>query len=101
MNYIIYKFIDSEVLSKEQKNDILKNMMWFYKLSQEIEVSPCQECTTKIVKEVANENFEKALEYCNIIKECRTYMTGPEKEKMSKPDREKYKEIEKLDKKYK
>ena len=101
MNYIIYKFIDSDILTKEEQLEILNNMMWFYRLSFELQVLPCQECTEKVVQNVINDKFETALEYCRIIQECRTYMTGPEKEKMSKPDREKYKEIEKLDAKYK
>jgi len=101
MNYMINNFIDSQILTKEQQIKVLNEMMWFYKLSFELEVFPCQDCTTKVVEKVVNKDFETALEYCKIIQECRTYMTRQEKEKMSKPDRERYREMSKLDYKYK
>ena len=100
MNYIMYKFIDSDILSEEQRIKTLRDMMWFYKLAHDLEVFPSQKCTEKVVNKIIKEDFEHALEYCRIIQECRTYMTGQEKEKMSKPDREKYSEISKLDSKF-
>lgn len=101
MNYMLYKFIDSDILTREQRIEILKDMMWFYKLSFDLQVLPGQECSTKVVEEIINDKLDLALEHCAIIQECRTYMSGPEREKMSKPSRDKYKEIEKLDYKFK
>ncbi len=101
MNYMINNFIDSQLLTEEQQMQVLNSMMWFYKLSYEIEVSPCQECTKKVVEKIVNKDFESAIEYCKIIQECRTYMAKQEREKMSKPNVEKYSEISKLDYKYK
>lgn len=100
MNYIIYKFIDSDLLTDEQRTEILEKMMWFYKLTLELEVPPCQKAIEKVIEKVVNRDFKTAIEYCEIIREIRTYMTMQEREKMSKPPREKYKEISKLDIKY-
>ncbi len=100
MNYMINNFIDSQILTKDEQIKILEDMMWFYKLSHELKVYPCQECTKKVIDKIIDRNFEYALEYCKIIQECRTYMTRQEREKMSKPDREMYNEIAMLDYKY-
>lgn len=100
MNYIIYKFIDSTLLEYEERKKILTEMQWFYKLTEELEVPPCQKSVEKIIKKVIDGELEVALEYCNILKEARLYMTMQEREKMSKPGAEMYKELSLLDSKY-
>ena len=100
MNYIIYKFIDSYLLTNKQRSEILDNMMWFYNLTLELEVPPSQKCIEKVIRSVLNKDFDRAIDYCEVIRELRTYMTSQERERMSKPAREKYKEISKLDSKY-
>ncbi len=100
MNYIIYKFIDSTLLDNEDRERILKEMLWFYKLTEELEVPPCQKAVEKIINNVIKGDLKTALEYCKILKEARTYMTAQEREKMSKPDAEMYHKLSLLDKKY-
>lgn len=100
MNYIIYKYIDSILLTDEERKEILEEMLWFYKLTIELEVPPCQEAIHKVIWRVVNGDYVIALKYCEILREARTYMSMQEKESMSKPDREKYREIAKLDEKY-
>ena len=77
-----------------------KDMLWFYKLTFELEVPACQDAIEAIIEEAVSGNIETALKYCNILKEARTYMTMQEKEKMSKPDAEMYQRISVLDEKY-
>lgn len=101
MNYIIYKFIDSELLDNEERKKVLKDMLWFYKLTVELEVPPCQRAVERVIGRVINGDYEIALKYCEVLKETRKYMTMQQREKMSKPDAEKYKQIGKLDEKYK
>lgn len=101
MNYIIYKYIDSILLTDEERKQVLEDMLWFYKLTVELEVPPCQKAVQKVIGRVINGDYTIALKYCEVLREARTYMTMQEKESMSKPDREKYKEIAKLDEKYK
>lgn len=100
MNYIIYKFIDSVLLTDEERIEVLKDMLWFFKLTTELEVPPCQEAVKEIIKKVEEGDYEIALKYCEILKEARTYMTMQEKESMSKPDQEMYSRLAKLDHKY-
>lgn len=100
MNYTMYKLIDSIVINDDEKRQVLKDMLWFYKLTFELEVPACQDAIEAIIEEAVNGNTEAALRYCNILKEARTYMTMQEKEKMSKPDAEMYQRISLLDEKY-
>ena len=100
MNYIMYKFIDSVLLTDEERKEILQEMLWFYKLTIELEVPPCQKAEEKIIGRVINGDYVIALKYCEILREARTYMTMQEKESMSKPGPDKYKEISLLDEKY-
>lgn len=93
MNYIIYKFIDSNLLEDEERKRILKEMLWFYKLTNELNIPTCQKSVEKIIQKVIDGNMECALEYCSILKEARTYMTMQEKEKMSKPNAEMYNKL--------
>ena len=101
MNYTIYKFIDSVLLDDQERRKVLSDMLWFYNLTTELEVPPCQESVEKIINNVMKGNIDTALEYCSILKEARTYMSMQEKEKMSKPDAEMYAKIALLDEKYK
>ena len=100
MNYTIYKFIDSVLLTEEERREVLADMLWFYNLTFELEVPPCQESVHKIIDKVVSGDIDTALAYCYILQEVRTYMTMQEKEKMSKPDSEMYQRISQLDEKY-
>lgn len=100
MNYMIYKFIDSTLLNDTERKEVLQEMLWFYKLTIEIEVKPCQKAVEKIIGRIINGDYVIALKYCEVLRESRTYMTMQEKEKMSKPGPDMYKELSKLDAKY-
>lgn len=100
MNYIIYKFIDTDLLTSEERIEVLKNMQWFYKLTNELEVPPCQKSIQKLIDKVVENEFKITIEYAEMLKEMRSYMTMQEKEKMSKPSADKYSEISQLDAKY-
>ena len=100
MNYIIYKFIDSTLLNDKERKEVLQEMLWFYKLTVELEVKPCQKAVEKIIGRIINGDYVIALKYCEVLRESRTYMTMQEREKMSKPGPDMYKELSKLDAKY-
>lgn len=93
INFIIFKFIDSDILSYTNKIEVLNEMMWFFLLSKDIHVNPCHQCTTKVLNEIILGNFDTAIEYCNIIKECRSFMTPSDRERMLKPPKESYKQL--------
>lgn len=100
MSYILYKFIDSDIMTDEEKIEMMKKMKWFYALSKDIEVPIYQKSLVLIIEAILKRKYKTALTYCDILKEVRVYIPKEQKEKLSKPDLEMYKEISTLDEKY-
>lgn len=90
MTYIFYKFIDSVLLTDEERIEILTTMRWFYKLSVELEVPACQESLGLIIKKIVDGDYREAINICKVIAEVRAYMPIEIKEVMSKPQAEMY-----------
>lgn len=90
MTYMLYKFIDSQLLTEEEKIDVLSDMRWFYKLSKELNVPACQESLELIINKIINGDYKDAIDICKVIAEVRTFMPQEIKEKMSKPQPEMY-----------
>ncbi len=94
MTYMLYKFIDSNKLSDEERIEVLSNMRWFYKLSNELNVPACQESLSYIIDKIIKGDYHDVIDVCKIIAEIRTYMTPEQREKMSKPSREIYNKMD-------
>lgn len=90
MTYMLYKFIDSKTLTDEEKIEILSNMRWFYRLSEELNVPACQESLSIILGKIISGDYRDAIEICKVIADVRAYMPSEIKEKMSKPQAEMY-----------
>ena len=90
MTYIFYKFIDSTLLTDEERIEILTTMRWFYKLSVELNVPACQESLGLIINKIISGDYRDAIDICKVIAEVRTYMPKEIKESMSKPQAEMY-----------
>ncbi len=90
MTYIFYKFIDSKLLTDEERIEILSNMRWFYRLSRELNVPACQESLGLIVDKIISGDYKDVIDICRVIAEVREYMPREIKEKMSKPQPEMY-----------
>ncbi len=90
MTYMLYKFIDSQLLTEEEKIDVLSNMRWFYKLSKELKVPACQESLELIINKIIEGDYKDTIEICKVIAEVRSFMPKEIKEKMSKPQPEMY-----------
>ena len=101
MSYMLYKFIDSSMLTDEQRIDVLKEMRWFYNLSDILKVPAAQKCQRMIIEKIQKEDYEGAINYCKIIADIRTQLPKDVKENMSRPDSEMYKEISKYDEEFK
>lgn len=100
LSYMLYKFIDSDVMEYDEKIESLKTMRWFYKLSEELEIPTCQRSMMLIVDSIINERYDEAINYCKIIKEVRQFVPKELRGSMSKPDSKMYSEISKLDYKF-
>lgn len=97
MTYIFYKFVDSVLLTDEERIEILTTMRWFYKLSVELDVPACQESLGLIIRKIINGDYRDTIDICKVIAEVRTYMPIEIKETMSKPQREMYSKMMKKD----
>ena len=96
MTYMLYKYIDSQLLTEEEKIEVLSDMRWFYKLSKELEVPACQESLELIINKIINGDYKDVIDICKVIAEVRTFMPKEIKEKMSKPQPEMYTKMMKV-----
>lgn len=93
MTYMLYKFIDSQLLTEEEKIEVLSDMRWFYKVSKELNVPACQESLELIINKIIDGDYKDVIEICKVIAEVRTFMPQEIKETMSKPQAEMYKKM--------
>lgn len=101
MTYLLYKFIDSDLIDREQRIKLLKEMKWLFALSYELKVPACQESLHYIIDAVLSQNYEQAVKYCAIVKDIRDYVPKNIRMEMSKPTQEFYVSIAKYDEEYK
>lgn len=95
VNYILFKFIDSEILTDEERISILDEMRWFYSLSYELKIPTVIRSVIYILESIVNKDYTQTLKYFEILRQVRKMLPKEVKEKMSKPDAKTYKEIEK------
>lgn len=100
MSYIMYKFIDSNLLSDEERIQTLKNMHWFYELSEKLKVPAAQEAQQMIITKVLKEDYKEAVNYCKIVADIRSYIPKQVREDMSRPDAAMYQKIAQFDDNY-
>lgn len=93
MTYMLYKFIDSELLSDEDRIEILSNMRWFYRLSITLNVPACQKSLSIVIDKIIEGQYKEVINMCKIIADIRIYMSKEEKAKMTKPTSLMYEEI--------
>lgn len=94
MNYILYKFIDSDKLTREERIDVLENMKWFFTLSNDLKIPTILKSVQYIIESITKKDYEQALKYCEILNQVRKMLPKEIKEKMSKPSANTYKQIE-------
>lgn len=90
MTYMLYKFIDSQLLTEEEKIEVMSDMRWFYKLSKELNVPACQESLELIIDKIIEGDYKEVIDICKVIAEVRTFMPDEIKQRMSKPQAEMY-----------
>lgn len=97
MNYILYKFIDSDRLTKEERIDVLDKMKWFFVLSKDLKIPTVLKSLQYIIESISMKDYAQALKYCEILNQVRKMLPKEIKEKMSKPNAGTYKEIKEND----
>ena len=94
VNYMLFRFVDSEILSNEERIKVLDTMKWFYTLGSSLRIPTVIKSVRYILESIENRDYEQALKYCEILRQIRKMMPKELKEQMSKPNAETYKEIE-------
>lgn len=97
MNYVLYKFIDSDKLTKEERIEILDKTKWFYTLSNDLKIPSILKPIKYIIESISNKDYAQVIKYCEILNQVRKMLPKELKEKMSKPNAETYKQIEEND----
>lgn len=100
MSYMLYKFIDSTLISDEERLNTLKNMHWFYELSEKLKVPAAQKAQQMIIGKILEEDYKEAVNYCKIVADIRSYVPKQVREDMSRPDADMYQKISEFDEEY-
>ena len=98
VSYILYKFVDSTVLTDKERVKVLKEMKWFFDIKHAIEPPMTSKTLDIITEGIINEEYDQVIKYCKILAEARTYMTNEKRERMSRPDYSKYNKIDEKEK---
>ncbi len=94
MNYILYRFIDTDLLTKEERIEVLEKMKWFYMLSCDLKIPTVLKPVQYIIESIVTKDYPQTLKYCEMLNQIRKMLPKELREKMSKPSASTYKEIE-------
>ena len=84
---LLYKFIDSKLITNEEKIQLLDEMYWFFKQSKELKITFSQKSVEILLNKILERKNEEIIEICEIIAEIRQLMSEVEKERMTKPQK--------------
>ena len=93
MTYLLYRFIDSTLLTDDERVELLGESRWFYKLSKTLNVPAVQKSLYILIDKIIAGEYKDVIEESKIIAEIRSYLPKDIKQNMSKPDDKMYKEI--------
>lgn len=71
MTYLLYRLIDSEQASDEDKIKILADLRWFFKLSKTLNVQATQKSLSILIDMIIQGKLDEAMIICKIIGELR------------------------------
>ncbi len=82
---LIYKFVDTKLLTKEERIELIEELNWFFAQSETFGVVLAQNSIEILLKHLIEKNYDEVIMICEIISEMRTFMTEYQKEMMTKP----------------
>ena len=80
-------------MNYDEKIEVLSEMRWFYKLSEELNVPACQKSLGMLINKIITGEYKDAIDVCSVITDIRSYMPKEIREQMSKPTHEFYEEL--------
>ena len=92
--YIMYKYIDSTVMTFEEKEQALDELKWFIKLSKKLQIIYGKDEFFEIIEFVISDNYKMAIAKCEELRIKRNKLNEEDKLKMTKiPPKECHKYI--------
>lgn len=82
---LIYKFIDTKLITKEDKIELMNEFYWFFKQRDLFNIVLAQNSIDILLTYLVDKKYEDAVKICEVIAEMRTYMTEVQKEMLTKP----------------
>lgn len=82
---LIYKFIDTKLLTKEERIEVIDEMKWLFEQTEKLNIKINQKGITLLIKYALNKEYENVSNICEVISEARSFMTEFEKDTMAKP----------------
>lgn len=82
---LIYKFIDSKLITTEERRELTDELHWFFAQSKEFNIVLAQNYIELLLKHLIEKNYYEVEMICDIIAEMRASMTEVQKEMMTKP----------------
>lgn len=89
--FILYKFIDSTLLSKEERIKVLQKMHWLFLLIKEEKVIITEDFIMQIVNSIQEEKYEEAIYLCDFLAKIRRNLPKEVNARMEQQDSKKYK----------
>lgn len=84
---IIYKFIDSKLISNKERVELINEMYWFFEQTKTLDVKLAQQSINILLDYMLSKKYDEAIKVCEIISEMRKFMNEIQKEMMSKPQK--------------
>lgn len=82
---LIYKFIDTKLITEEERIELIDELHWFFAQSEVFHVVLAQNSIEILLKHLIQKDYDEVKMICQIISEMRTFMTEVQKEMMTKP----------------
>lgn len=84
---LIYKFIDTKLITREERIELIDEMKWFFEQSKTFKIVLSQRSIEILLTHLINKDYENVITTCEIISEARSYMTDQQREIMAKPQK--------------
>lgn len=84
---LLYKFIDSKLITNEEKIQLMDEMYWYFEQSKKLKITFSQNFIEILLDKILERKNDEVIEICEIIAEIRQLMSEVEKERMTKPQK--------------
>jgi len=99
--YLLCQLIDSDQISDEEKIECIKNLEWYFKLSDELKVHIIHESLKPVMELIKEKKYDNVIEEINKLKKVRNQIPDSIRKRMSFPNLQDYEKMQKYDSEFK